>query len=221
MNHFLFMILCKKVNIPTLHHFIRCRLPILLHPSAFEHVCILGSSYLNCNYKDVIAFHLGLYVERNGPHTSCNHAKKLKNVARGWFNKCGLRNFRCISQNNMEFIPLQVCVPPNPNNFLLFIVTKPNQRIVQDLCIHDYMMLMPWGFLLNRWATGFTQLHNHILSNSQMSYQVVFGNASQIAPMILTSKFCIIPCPMYMRINMGTGNQGKGNHIWNQNNKKT
>jgi hypothetical protein len=91
---------------------------------------------------------------------------------------------------------------------------------VQDLCIHDYMMLMHGGFFLNSWVTRFTQFHNHILSNSQMSYQAVFANVSHIAPMNLTSKLCIIPCPMYMRINMGTGNQGKGNHIWNQNNKK-
>ncbi len=82
MNHFLFMVLCKKVNLFTLHHLLRCRLPILLHPSAFEHLCILGSSRLNHNYKDLITLHLGLHVERDGPLTTCNHAKKLKNVAR-------------------------------------------------------------------------------------------------------------------------------------------
>jgi len=29
------------------------------------------------------SLHLGLHIERDGPHTPCNHAKKLKNVVRG------------------------------------------------------------------------------------------------------------------------------------------
>ncbi len=29
------------------------------------------------------SLHLGLHIERDGPHTPCNHAKKLKNVTRG------------------------------------------------------------------------------------------------------------------------------------------
>jgi len=28
------------------------------------------------------SLYLGLHIEEDGPHTPCNHAKKLKNVAR-------------------------------------------------------------------------------------------------------------------------------------------
>ncbi len=82
MNQFLFMILHKKVNFPTLHHFIKCKLLVLFHPNAFERLCILSLNDLNHNCKVIIMVHLGLHVEGDGPHTVCNYVKKLKNVAK-------------------------------------------------------------------------------------------------------------------------------------------
>jgi hypothetical protein len=78
-----FMVLCKKAILPMLCGLIRCKLLISLHLNTFERLCILGWSHSNHNYKVFIAFHLGLHIEQNGPHTPCSHAKKLKNGARG------------------------------------------------------------------------------------------------------------------------------------------
>jgi hypothetical protein len=83
MNHFLFTILHKKANFPTLHHFIKCKLLVLLHPNSFECLCIPNSSHSNHNCKVLIMLHLGLHVEGDGPHTPCSHVKKLKNMAKG------------------------------------------------------------------------------------------------------------------------------------------
>ncbi len=83
MNHFLSMVLHKKTNFLTLHRFIRCIIYNLAPSNAYERLCKLGLSHLNHNYKVFIVLHLGLHVERDGPHTPCSHAKKLKNVIRG------------------------------------------------------------------------------------------------------------------------------------------
>jgi len=61
---------------------IRCRPPVLLHPSTFGCLCILDLSCSNHNYKVLITLRLDMHVERNGPHTPCSHAKKLKNVTK-------------------------------------------------------------------------------------------------------------------------------------------
>ncbi len=85
-NHESFLIhgIALKGQFPYVTYcFIRCRLLILLHPIAFEHLCIPGWSCSNHNYKVLITLHLGLHIERDGPHTPCNHANKLKNVAKG------------------------------------------------------------------------------------------------------------------------------------------
>ncbi len=102
MNHFLFMVLHKKVNLFMPHHFIKCRLLVTLHLNAFEPLYILYSSHLNHNCKVLIAFHLGLHIEKDGPHTPCSHANKLKNVSRGQLDKCRFRNLKCVSQNNLD-----------------------------------------------------------------------------------------------------------------------
>jgi hypothetical protein len=34
--------------------------------------------------------HLGLHIEGDGPHTLCNHVRKLKNVAEGGLTSAGL-----------------------------------------------------------------------------------------------------------------------------------
>jgi hypothetical protein len=83
MNHFLFMILHKKANLPTLHRFIKCRFLVSFHPNAFERLCIPSSSRSNHNCKVLIMLHLGLHVERDGPNTPCSHAEKMKNVVQG------------------------------------------------------------------------------------------------------------------------------------------
>jgi hypothetical protein len=83
MNHFQLMVLHKKVNIFTPHHLIKCRLLVTLHPNTFEPLYILYSSHSNHNCKVLIALHLGLHIERDGPHTPYSPAKKLKNVGRG------------------------------------------------------------------------------------------------------------------------------------------
>jgi hypothetical protein len=36
--------------------------------------------------------------------------------------------------------------------------------------IHGHVFLMLWAFLLNRWASKFAWLHNHIVLSSQMTY---------------------------------------------------
>jgi hypothetical protein len=78
MNHFLFMVLYKKANLPLLHRIINYILLITFHPIAFTCLCILGSSCLNYNCKVLITFHLGFTLKRDGPHTPCSHAKKLR-----------------------------------------------------------------------------------------------------------------------------------------------
>ncbi len=83
MNHFLIMVLHKKANIFMLHHLMGCRLSIMFHPSAFECLCIPSLNHLNHKCKFFIALQLGMHVERGGPHTPCNYAKKLKNVTKG------------------------------------------------------------------------------------------------------------------------------------------
>jgi hypothetical protein len=102
-----------------------------------------------------------------------------------------------VLQGNLEPIPLKVCLPLSPSNYLLFIATESNQRVAQDLHIHGCMILMPWVFLLNNWAFGFARLHNHIMLHLQMLHQVIFGSVGHIAPMNLTNKLNIVPCPMY------------------------
>jgi hypothetical protein len=95
-----------------------------VHLSVFECLCIPSSNRSNHNYKVLIALHFGLHVEKDGPHTTCNHAKKLKNVARCWLNKCGFKNFKSVLQSNLELIPFQVCVPFSPSNCFMLIATK-------------------------------------------------------------------------------------------------
>ncbi len=110
--------------------------------------------------------HLSLAYMLRGmdPHTPCSHVKKLKNVVRGQFNKCQLKNLKCVLQINLEPIPLQVCLLPSPNNCLLFIVTEPSQKVAQDLLIHGLVILMPYGLLPSRRVFNLAQLHNHIVS---------------------------------------------------------
>jgi hypothetical protein len=79
-SHESFLIHGKNANLLTLHHLIRCRFFVSFHPNAFEHLCILDSNRSNHNCKVPIALHLGLHVEKDRPHTPCNHAKKLKNM---------------------------------------------------------------------------------------------------------------------------------------------
>jgi hypothetical protein len=43
----------------------------------------------------------------------------------------------------MEPTPLQVCVFFSPSNYLLRIVTKLGQKVVQNPHIHGYVILMP------------------------------------------------------------------------------
>jgi hypothetical protein len=102
-----------------------------------------------------------------------------------------------VLQGNFEPIPLKVYVPHSPNNCLLLIMTKLGQRVVQDSHIHGHVILMPWVFLLSRWVFGLARLHNHIMLHLQMLHQVVLGSVGHIAPMNLTNKLSIIPCPMY------------------------
>ncbi len=56
MNHFLIMVLHKKANIFMLHQFMGCKLLVMLHPSAFEHLCIpsLNCSNHKCNFSIVL-----------------------------------------------------------------------------------------------------------------------------------------------------------------------
>ncbi len=136
------MVLHKKVNLFTLHHLIKCRLLITLHPNAFEPLYILGSSHSNHNYKVLIALHFSLHIERDGPHTPCSHAKKLKNVARGQLDKCKLRNLRCASQNNLKLIPIQVYMPLSPSNCLFLIVIELGHMVAQNQRIHGHMILI-------------------------------------------------------------------------------
>jgi hypothetical protein len=44
---------------------------------------VFDSIHSNHKCKVFIAFQLGLHIEKDGAHTPCNHAKKVKNVARG------------------------------------------------------------------------------------------------------------------------------------------
>jgi hypothetical protein len=67
MYHFLFMILHKKANFPTLHHFIKCKLLASLYPNTFECLCIPSLSHSNYNCKVLIVLHLGLHVEEMDP----------------------------------------------------------------------------------------------------------------------------------------------------------
>ncbi len=82
-DHESFLIHGKNANLLVLHHLIRYKFLVLLHPNAFEHLCIPNLNRSNHNYKVLIALHLGLHVEKDKPHTACNHAKKLKNMDRG------------------------------------------------------------------------------------------------------------------------------------------
>ncbi len=50
----------------------------MLQLSTFKCFSILSSNHLNHKCKVFIMLQLGLHVERDGPHTTCNHAKKLK-----------------------------------------------------------------------------------------------------------------------------------------------
>ncbi len=102
-----------------------------------------------------------------------------------------------VLQSNLEPIPLKVCVPPNPSNYLLLISLEPRQRFAQDLHIHGRVILMPWVFLLSRWASELARFHNHTMLRLQMLHQVVFPSVGHIAPMNLTNKLSIILCPMY------------------------
>jgi hypothetical protein len=72
------------------YRFIGCKFPIMFHPNTFECLCIYGLNHLNDNYKVLIMLELGLHVERDGPHTPCSHAKKLKNVAKVILTSVGL-----------------------------------------------------------------------------------------------------------------------------------
>jgi hypothetical protein len=91
MNHFWFMVLHKiKANLLMPHHLIRRRLLITLHPNIFEPLYIPGLSHSNHNCKVLITLHLGLHIEKDGPHTPCSHAKKFKNVAKGYLTNVGL-----------------------------------------------------------------------------------------------------------------------------------
>jgi len=180
-----------------MHHLIRCRLPILLHPSAFEHLCIVGLNHLIITIRTSSHFSLAYMLRRMDPTPYVIMPRSWRMWLEASLRSAGLKNLRCVSQNNHKFIPSQVCMPPNLNNCLLFIVMKLDQRVVQDLCIHDYRILMPCGLLPNRLVSRLTWFHSHILSNSQISYQVVFGNVSHITPMNLRSKLCTIPCAMY------------------------
>ncbi len=145
------------------HRFIGCEFLVALHPKAFECLCICGLSRLNDNYKVLIAFQLGPSCRKGWTHTPYNHAKKLNNVARSQPHKCGLKKFRCVLQIILEPIPLQECMPPSSNNGVLFIVTKMSQGVVQDPHIHGRMILNLRAFFPNRWVSGLTWLHNHIM----------------------------------------------------------
>ncbi len=124
MNHFKIMVLCKKANLFISHCFIRCRFPITIHLNNFECLCVSSS---NDNYKVLILLHLGMHIERGGPHTPCSHAKEQNNVIGNQLHKCNLKNFRCVLQITLEPIPLQECMPFSSDNGLLLIATKVNQ----------------------------------------------------------------------------------------------
>ncbi len=188
------MVLRRKANFPTLNCFIRCRLRISHHPNTFEHFCIPNSNHSNHNYKVPIAFHLGMHVKRDGPHTPCSHVKKVKNVAKGQLDKCRLKNLKNVLQNNLEPISFQVCKHFSLSNSLVLIVTKLSQRVIQDPHIHGHVVLMFQAFLPSRWVFGLVRFRNHIISRLQMLYQVVLGNVGHIAPMNLINKFHTIPC---------------------------
>ncbi len=148
------MVLCKKVNFLTLHHFIKCKHLVSPHLSVFECLCIPNWNCLNHNCKVFITLHLAQYVEQNGPHTPCSHAKKLKNGTKGKLDKCMLRNLRCVLQSYLEPILLQVYMPLNlRSNCLLLIAIELGQRVVQDLRIHGHVML--WAFLPSKWMSRF------------------------------------------------------------------
>jgi hypothetical protein len=105
MNHLLIMVCCKEANFLTLHYFIWCRLLVVLHPSTFECFCIPHLSHSNHKCKVFIAFQLSVHIERDGPHTPYNHAKKPKDVVRSYLNKCRCRNLRCVLQITLKIIP--------------------------------------------------------------------------------------------------------------------
>ncbi len=178
------------------HHLIKCRLLVPLHPNIFKPLYIYGSNHLNHNYKVLITFHLGLHIENDGPHTPCSHAKKFKNVARGQFDKCELRNLRCVSQNNLKLIPIQVYMPPRLSNCFFLIAIKLGQRVIQNPCIHGHIILMPRAFFSSRWVFGLARLHNHIVACSQMLYQVALSDIGCITPINTASALNTIPCPM-------------------------
>jgi hypothetical protein len=67
MNHFLIMVLCKKVNLITLHYLMGCKLLVTVYLSTFECLCIPSLGCLNHKCKVFIMLQLGLLIERDGP----------------------------------------------------------------------------------------------------------------------------------------------------------
>jgi hypothetical protein len=65
---------------------------------------------------------------------------------------------------------------------LMFIVTKPGQKVTQDPHIHYRVILNPWALLPNRWAFKLARFHGHIVACPQMLYHVVLGCIRCIAP---------------------------------------
>jgi hypothetical protein len=61
--------MCMKVNCPTLYCLIKNKFLFTFYPNAFEPLFIPNLNHLNHNCKVFITLHLGLHIERNGPHT--------------------------------------------------------------------------------------------------------------------------------------------------------
>ncbi len=97
MNHFLFMVLHKKANLPLLHCFIECIILITFILSTFECLYMPSLSHLSHNCHVFITFHLGLHIEWDGPtHPHAIMPKRSRMASKVSFTNAGLGT-SCVS----------------------------------------------------------------------------------------------------------------------------
>jgi hypothetical protein len=159
MNHLWIMVLHKKVNLLTSHHFIRCRLLITFHLNAFAYLAwIAWMKTTRTSLRSTLAYtSKGMDPK---PHVI---------MPRNWgmWLKASLTNVG-LGISSVYCKSLWILSHFRSVRLLAWAMAfcslwwKQTKGVVQDLHIHGCVILNLWALLPSRWASELTQLHNHL-----------------------------------------------------------